>query len=185
MRYARIAPANMLPHLLYPLSGYISQSILCQLHYVQRTPYAGPTYVYWLQVFHPCTTLYIPSGGTPCYVWPVRTWLPSGNVPRRYVHSVTPPQLVKDDHWILLAGAYELNPRPQVSEPYISPYKVIARDLDRAQNELDTIRSMYGWASVRYSIRSSQMNLDTWYDPRTSRTCVHVRTYMTNWPVAL
>ena len=60
-----------------------------------------------------------------------------------------------------------------------------ARDLDRAQNELDTIRSMYGRASVRYSIRSSQMNLDTRYDPRTNRTCVQVRTYVTNWPVAL
>ncbi len=40
MRYAGIAPANVLPHLLYPLSGYINpcQSILCQLHYVLHTP---------------------------------------------------------------------------------------------------------------------------------------------------
>ncbi len=48
MRYARIAPAKVLPRLLYPLSGYINlcQSILYQLHYVLHTPYAGPTYVY-------------------------------------------------------------------------------------------------------------------------------------------
>jgi hypothetical protein len=69
----------------------------------------------------PCTShLAIPL----CYIWPLRTWAPSGNVPQWYTHSVTPPQLVKDDHWFFLTGAYEWNPRLEL---YITPCQVTAQ----------------------------------------------------------
>ncbi len=57
----------VLPQFAYPLSGYISpicQRILCQLQYVLHTPYAQTYIRVLLQVFHPCTTPYVPSGGS-------------------------------------------------------------------------------------------------------------------------
>ncbi len=65
------------------------QSILCQLHYVLCTPYARPAYVYLLQVFHPCTTPYVPSGGAPMLCMTSTYTGPSGGVPWRYVHFST------------------------------------------------------------------------------------------------
>jgi hypothetical protein len=91
MRYARIALANMLPHLptLFLAIKTLYQSILCKLHYVLHTPYARPTYMYLLQVFHPCTTPYIPSSGAPMLHMTSTYMGPSGDVAWWHIHSVT------------------------------------------------------------------------------------------------
>ncbi len=60
------------------------QSILCQLHYILHTPYAQTYIRVLLQVFHPCTTPYAPSGGAPMlrmtstYMGPLRRRLHGG-----------------------------------------------------------------------------------------------------------
>ena len=101
MRYAGIAPANVLPQFAYPLSGYINP---LPEHLV---PIALHTAYTVCPDLHTCTATGLSSLYYP--VHPVRRCPyatydqyvhgpPQATSPQRYVHSVTPPQLVKDDH---------------------------------------------------------------------------------------
>ncbi len=58
--------------LLYkPLPEHLVPIALCAVYNICQT-----THVYLLQVFHPCTTPYVPSCSAPCYIWPACTRAP-------------------------------------------------------------------------------------------------------------
>jgi hypothetical protein len=83
MRYAGIAPVNVLPQFAYPLSGYINpfakaSCANCTMYCTHRMP--RPTYVYCYRSFIPVPP-YTSHPVVPlCYARPVHTWTPSGDV---------------------------------------------------------------------------------------------------------